>query len=601
MKLRRNWSCFVVVILVLLVTPAYSLPLISTFSSSLQGNVKIKVCGCAFKQYFAAPPGSPSTGFESAAKVETSFRNVIDMMNDQLEANLTFVWDGFLDDFASSGGDGIYCNSIPNICTNDAYYGSPGYIVVKALPLLGPGANTDCIPDDWYGICPGGVGCGTEECVVRFFDQMEGGIDYPLALSDAATGGQLQSVLLHEVLHDVGFLNLNQPGGNQPNNEPFSVMNQIGRFPWHEDSSRVTEVPVEDPGFTSYAHRQGQRIRHLVSPNGGANWYYGTDAGLTQYSNDHVDLAINSGPSPAQLVLAWTRDTFPKRVFTMRGVATSSYTVTWDSQTLVDHGNLAESWYGPSIAYGNGEWVLVWADKGINDDTTGVDGRNIYYAYSFDGVSWTDPVLLQWTCSGCWSTEYGALGTPVVRYNASQQKFIVLWSNWQSATAIPIPFDMQGRLRQCSLTPGLLTVVSKCNELQTYDGNPVVPWHTASMSCHSSYNSCLITKTPDDGDGDNFFQTNIATLLADGRVSLSTPPAPQLGWSTRNELSGAYGNGSHYIASRGQDGNHWLNVGRYDSALPGWTDKRVVGVTMRTGPALVVGPGDDIRVYYLAP
>jgi len=555
------------------------------------------------REYFSADPGLPFTGFESSQKIETSIRNVLEMMNDQLETNLKFVWDGFLDDFTSTGSDSTVCNEIPTICTNHAFYSQPGYILIKALSVSSSPAATDCTPQDWRGDCPAGVGCGTENCNVFFYDKTPEGIDRQRGLTQAAPGRLFQSSLHHELLHDVGMIQLSDSGGNQQTFEPFSTMHSSdsGRFPWHEDCFQVIEPPSGDPGYTQYSHRSGLRIRHVVSPNGGTTWYYGTDSNLTQYSNDHVDVSVNGAATPPEFILAFSTDSIPKRIKTIKGTATSTYSIAWNVSTMVDHGPLSESWFGPSVAFGSGQWVLVWSNKGEDNNLTGVNGRAIYYSYSFDGVSWTEPVLLAWSCSGCSATDYGALGSPVVRYNAGENRFVVVWVNWYSATRTPFVWDEIGRVRQCTLIPGIFTTVSNCNELQDYYGKFLVAWHTPAVSCHFVYDSCFVTTTPDDGDADNFFVTYFASLAPDDSMSMSISPAGHEGWTSRNELSSAYGNSSHYIAYRGQNDNHWLNVGRWDANLPGWSDKHTLGLSIWAGPAVVVGPSDDVRIYYVAP
>ena len=201
------------------------------------------------------------------------------------------------------------------------------------------------------------------------------------------------------------------------------------------------------------------------------------DSNLTQYSNDHVDVSVNGAATPPEFILAFATDSIPKRIRPLREPL---------RQHILLHGTCPQ-WL-IAVRYLNrgsghqclrsGQWVLVWSNKGEDNNLTGVNGRAIYYSYSFDGVSWTEPVLLAWSCSGCSATDYGALGSPVVRYNAGENRFVVVWVNWYSATRTPFVWDEIGRVRQCTLIPGIFTTVSNCNELQDYYGKFLVAWHT---------------------------------------------------------------------------------------------------------------------------
>ena len=526
------------VALLLLFWPAVvvSEPLGKSILPAYRTTMKVSVCGCGFAQYFS----TWEPGFNDPARLETAVKNVLDVWNTQSEVDLKFAWAGFYDDYASDGPTPGRCNDVPAYCQT---MGDPppqvGFQYVRAFQAGPTAANNSC----WES-CPQPTQCGYDECHTNFFANTNGGVPYRIAFS--YTGPQVgdksfQQIFFHELSHSIGWTR------NAPNIEPFSIANcGISRFPWDEDCVQLRQNPGAN--YVPYA-AQSRSIRHIYSTNGGANWYYGTDANIgTERTNDPVGVAYRPAVTGnGEYLLAWFEAGSQKRLVTVKGSASTNGTVTWSTSSKRTHTSAtASGWFSPSVTYGNGYWVVAWAARGINNDSNSIDGNPIYFIYSSDGQTWSAPQLLSWTCSGCTTFDYGSLGSPVVRYNAQRNRFSVLWVDYRSASLAPYPYKEIGGIRHCALQRYVLLGVNyfrvtNCNKLDYYEGTELLDlmsWNTPGFACDQD-GSCIITGANVDASADNGFWNVLAYMgPTDNLWFIPTPPLVQSGnWTSRSEIS----------------------------------------------------------------
>jgi len=553
---------------------AEAIELDATWSTTYRENIRVRVCFGSFLNYISELYDQ-ATGWE---KLIAAVQNVLDLWNVYGQVRVKFVYDGPADD----SSPGCSKNNLP----------PAGYVYVRAEDLhLGDAlAATSC--DQWCG-------SGRSSCAVSFYDRNSGG-STDIRWSFDHTDGRavtFQSTALHEFGHVLGFPDY-PPGANPQHNSVMRYVDAMQHWPWHEDIAQLRKSGGWDPGDlchpdTPYQMRQNMVIRHKRSTDGGLTWQDESD-GSSETTNLPVGIAFGRVRISPTLwvqayVLAWVGTDG------MNTINTKITTGTWWGYKVIHWGDRSEM--GVSVAWGNNKWVLVYA--GVDEDYA-TRGRLLDYKWSYDGYTWYGPYYVPW----CWSLSYptyGSVSAPVITFDSSSGRFILLFVNWQ--TDLKDETEPYGKIRwYTSSDPS--SGFDRCGELDW------LSWNTPGIACNPA-GACAITATDHAARWGNILWNTCAYIGSqDGNLYLSSPWVGYLSWNSRSEVSVAsgYDNTGYYwylLGYRGQDGSTRANTGRKSSCsgFTPWGDKRVLN-TIYFGPSVASGwkQGQyEFVLYYAAP
>jgi hypothetical protein len=527
-------------------------------------DIRVVICGCSFSRF---------TGLD-LAKLSTSVSNAVDHWNVYGQVDIK------LKNFGLAWGSPYHpmwnplCGDEDYGCKENENDIPSGYIYLRGEQQHGAvcrAAGTNCSP------------CGDiTDCTVSFYHQTLCG-DTVIWSFDHTDGTAVtfESTLLHELGHDVGF------PVNASNPFPYTVMHgdPLQRTLWYEDITKLRSTPtcsVTDP----YNLKQNRFIRHKRSTDNGLTWVDQDDSlTLNETTNSKPAIAFGSTMYGNRYVLAWAGTTASNRINTIVGKGD-----TWYPASKVTHMDAdAMSQFGPSIAFGNGKWVLTWAGKG---DSSEFPGKKILYKTSTNGVTWSAVHEIGYPGT------YGALGAPVVTYNASKQRFVIAFVNWAT---IPRDEDVPyGRIRACtSQNPDdILDRFVTCSEL----GAEYASYNTPGLECHESSNECVLTGIRPAAVNDNEIWHTCASLSRGGLLVPGTVYSQGSAWSTRSEVATTQGNGYYLLAFRGQNGSTSGNTGRKSGCTALFGNKYTFPtVSFLAGPEIVhgvYGGVHEFEVYY---
>jgi hypothetical protein len=225
------------------------------------------------------------------------------------------------------------------------------------------------------------------------------------------------------------------------------------------------------------------------------------------------------------------------------------------------------SYSGPSVAYGNGWYVVAYSYYS--------DQHNVYILRSQDGYSWEQRGPIQTSGS-----DIHAYGSPVISFTKDGNGvgfFVLAWLNF--------PYG-SGRPQSPTIDSKVYALTSNDNgqTFSNYYNNSILAPHGFDIGCRPDADACILAYP--NGDGTNsiihktcYISYGYFVCNATGGTTSET---------TRVNPSLTYGNGYYLLGWRGTDSNFSLNTERKtsnDSSVP-WYDKYVLSQGANAGPAM---------------
>ena len=508
---------------------AFAAQLSQVWGPAIRSTIPVYLCTTSFQNNI------PDLGNDTV-RLRATTAAAIDEWNTRTGADFRFV----LQSGEPPGGDG--CGS------GEAEWPTGDYVTIR-----GEG-------DAWATAC-GGVLAGADEREDAQGDTIRARIVFFRDLCDRDGGGQLvvwtydsttdnnptfplpynvdfYHVLLHELGHTVGF--------EHQTDDTHSVMtpgavNSEQMVLWWADIKRTTDSTASP----HYELDTTRVIEHRRSTDSGQSWVDETMSGAP-VSNDRIGVASNG---------AGTYVDRRVKMFTTNGVTPPAN----------NYGTGFRSYGGPSVAFGNGLFVVALAYASTSSNF--LDRRIAWWTSDDIGLTWRYQSFLKYRFNDSDTPiSYGSKWEPELAYNTADDRFVLAFTQLEADKAIA----QQGRISTC---------VNAAPDVQDWEGcyqlSTLVSQSPPGLACNAEgVDHCVLRHTPNDAAGAYELRS------VQGSLAIGTPDY-FYAWgnveadidSSRLGVTLAHGEGFYVTGWRGDDGSTWGNAARMsDTGWPNWID-----------------------------